>query len=417
MRLMRLRPLLVLATAGALAATAVAQIEGGDRGVAPVASTGAYEITGIAVDVAGKTADDARYGGWRLAQRKAWVELSKRLGGDGSAVGDATLDQLVSAIVVENEDIGATRYIARLGVLFNRSRTASLLGIPDESAQSPPMLVLPVEVTGGVARVFEQRTDWQAAWARFRAGDSSIDYLRPAGTGPDPLLLDEGQAGRRGRGWWRALLNQYGASDVLMPTVRLYRQWPGGPVIGVFEARHGPDNAMVGAFTLRVGTADGLAELLDTGVRRIDALYARALATGLLSRDAGLSPPPRPQAEVDDAVGDLIDTTDPDATTPAPPTGQGIAISLQFDSPSAATVANVEALVRGLPNVRSASTASLALGGVSLMRVVYDGDPGTLRAALEGRGLQVTGQGQSLRIRRAPQLLPPDIPTDSDTAG
>jgi cyclopropane fatty-acyl-phospholipid synthase-like methyltransferase len=38
-------------------------------------------------------------------------------------------------------------------------------------------------------------------------------------------------------------------------------------------------------------------------------------------------------------------------------------------------------------------------------------------AALEARGLQVTGSGQTLRIRRAPQLLPPNLPADTNPAG
>ena len=396
-----------LAVAGG---AAWAQIEGSDRGVVPVASSGAYEVSGITVDVAAKTADLARTGGWRLAQRKAWVQLSKRLGAGGAAVGDGTLDQLVSGIVVENEQIGPTRYIARLGVLFNRPRTAALLGIVDTTARSQPMLVIPVQVSGGVAQVFERRTDWQQAWGRYRTGNSQIDYVRPSGTGPDALLLNHGQVARPGRGWWRTLLDQYDASDILVPVVRLYRQWPGGPVIGVFEARHGPDNELVGRFTLRVGTADGLPQLLDAGVRRMDDLYQRALNAGALARDPSLSPPPQPEPTATDAVGDLIEQSDDlPVAIDAPAAGQGIAVTVQYDSPTATTVANIEASVRGIAGVRSASTTSLAIGGVSLLRVAYDGDPDQLRAALEARGFQVLGQGLSLRIRRAPQLLPPDL--------
>ena len=411
---MRARTPIALIAAAALAGGGVAQIEGGERGVAPVASSGSYEVAGVTVDVSARTAEEARYGGWRLAQRKAWTQLSKRLGGGGAAVGDGTLDQLVSGIVVEQEQIGPTRYIARLGVLFNRARTSSLLGIVDYAAQSAPMLVVPVEITGGVARVFERRTGWQAAWARFRTGESAIDYVRPLGAGADSLLLDYGQTQRRSRGWWRTILDQYGAADVLIPTVRLYRQWPGGPVIGVFQARHGPDNELLGGFTLRVPTAEGLPQLLDAGVKRMDALFVRALSSGLLARDPSLSPPPQPQATVEDEVGDLIEEIGPiaDQATVA----QGIAVTLQYDSPSAAAVANTESLVRGLAGVRSAATTSLALGGVSLMRVVVDGDPAALRAALAARGYQVVGEGTTLRIRRA-QLPPPDVPPDGDTTG
>ena len=379
------------------------------------ASGGSYEVSGITVDVAAKTADEARYGGWRLAQRKAWVQLSRRLGGGGAAIGDATLGQLVAGVIVENEQIGPTRYIARLGVLFNRARTSALLGIADASQRSAPMLVMPVLEEGGVVQLFEQRTPWQLAWARFRTGNSAVDYVRLGGTGPDALLLNYGQVSRRGRTWWRAILGQYGTTDVLIPVVRLTRQWPGGPISGVFEARHGPDNALLGSFSLRVNTADGLPQLLDAGVRRLDALYTRALATGALAHDPALSPPPQPAAVVTDEVGDLLD--DIGVGDQALTTGAGIAVTVQYDSPTASAVANIESLLRGIAGVRQAGTTSLALGGVSVARVMFDGDPATLREGLEARGYQVFGSGQTIRIRRAPQLLPPDIPTDDRPTG
>lgn len=268
---MRVRTLFSSLAGAALlfGAGALAQIEGG-RGVAPVDSSGDFEVSGVTVDVAAKTAEAARLGGWRLAQRKAWVQLSRRLGGDGALISDNALDQIVSGIVVENEQLGPTRYIAKLGVLFDRGRAASILGISAYSDRSRPMLLVPLQISGGVETVFEQRNDWQEAWARFRTGNSTIDYVRPSGTGADSLLLNAGQIGRPGRGWWRTIIDQYGASDILIPVVRLYRSYPGGPIIGVFQARHGPDNQLLGSFTLRVGTAAGLPQLLDAGVTRMD---------------------------------------------------------------------------------------------------------------------------------------------------
>jgi hypothetical protein len=420
-RVMHNRTLFSLLAGAALlcGAAALAQIEGG-RGVAPVDSSGDFEVSGVAVDVAAKTADAARLGGWRVAQRKAWVQLSRRLGGGGGLISDGALDQIVSGIVVEHEQIGPTRYIARLGVLFDRGRAASVLGISAYSDRSRPMLLVPLQISGGVATVFEQRNDWQEAWARFRTGNSAIDYVRPSGTGADSLILNAGQVARPGRGWWRTIIDQYGAADILVPVVRLYRSYPGGPVIGVFQARHGPDNALVGSFTLRVGSAAGLPQLLDTGVTRMDALFQQALRSGALGLDPTLSPPPEPEPVVDpdaasddDASGETVAEIVGDTA----PANVGIPITLQFDTPSASAVANTEGLVRGIAGVRSASTTSLALGGLSLMRVTYDGDPDALRAALEVRGYQVTGSGQTLRIRRAPQLLPPNLPSDDRPAG
>ena len=416
---MRIRPTLkpfglaVLLLAGA---AAVAQIDG-TRGVAPVDSAGSYEVAGIAVDVAAKTADAARLGGWRLAQRKAWAQLSKRLGGGGAMLSDGTLDSIVSGIVVEHEEIGPGRYIAKLGVLFDRTRAGSILGISAYADRSPPMLVIPVQWSGGVGQVFEQQTDWQAAWARYRTGGSAIDYIRPSGTGPDSLLLTVGQTERPDRAWWRKIVDQYGATDILIPTVHLYRQWPGGPVIGVFQARYGPDNRIIGQFTLRVGTAAGVAQLLDTGVKRLDDLYQGALRSGLLRPDASLLPLPSPTATpVEDGIAP-DDPTLAQIVGDVAPTGQGIPVTIQFDTPGAAAVSATEGVLRGIPGVRSATTTSLALGGVSVLRVVYDGDPGSLKAALEVRGYQVLGDGQSLRIRRAPALLPPGLPADGAPAG
>jgi hypothetical protein len=401
-----------------LGAGAFAQLEGG-RGVAPIDSSGSYEVSGVAVDVEAKNAELARQGGWRLAMRKAWVQLSNRMGRGGALVSDGTLDQVMSGIVIENEQIGPTRYIARLGVLFDRNRAGALLGIAAYSDRSRPMLVVPLQISGGVETVFEQRNPWQEAWARYRTGNSSIDYIRPAGNGADSLLLNAGQVSRPGRGWWRTVIDQYGAQDILIPVVRLYRTYPGGPIIAQFQGRHGPDNRLVGAFALRVNNAAGLPALLDAGVKRLDGLFQKALSQGALGFDPTLSPPPEPESELTDE--DL--PTDETGATLAEIVGDtgsataGISITLQYESPSATSVANTESLLRSIPGVRAASTNSLALGGESLMRVVYDGDPDALRAALQVRGYQVTGSGTTIRIRRPAQLLPPDLQQDGAPTG
>ncbi|MFN3519360.1 MAG: heavy-metal-associated domain-containing protein [Sphingomonas sp.] len=410
---MRLKPLFLVPAAAALALGAgvgVAQIEGGGRGVAPVDSSRDYEISGIRVDVAAKDADAARLGGWRVAQRKAWAQLSQRLGGGSRALPDSTLDSIVSGIVVENEQIGPTRYVARLGVLFDRNRAGAILGISNYVMRSPPMVVIPIVWSGGVATGFEQRTLWQEAWARYRTGASAIDYIRPTGSGPDPLLLNLGQTQRPARGWWRAVLNQYGGSDVLIPTVKLYRQWPGGPVVGVFQARQGPDNRLLSQFSLRVGSVAGVPALLDAGVKRIDEIYQQALRAGLLRSDPGLSyVPPEEVPQDDDEAGETVVTD-----TPVVPTAN---VSVQFDTPNVAAVTATEAALRGVPGVSAATTSSLALGGVSVMTVGYVGPPEALKAALEARGWQVFGSGMTIRIRRAPRLLPQELVPDNATAG
>jgi hypothetical protein len=186
-------------------------------------------------------------------------------------------------------------------------------------------------------------------------------------------------------------------------------------VIGVFEARHGPDNDLLGTITLRVGSTDGLNQLLDTGVARLDGLYQRALASGSLHPDASLNPPPKPAAVIDDTSPGEEPIAGLDAAIAT--SGAGIAVSLQYDAPSASAVANAESLIRSIPGVVRAGTTSLALGGVSIMAVTFDGDPDQLRRALEQRGFQVSGSGTTLRIRRAPQVQTPALPADSVITG
>ena len=113
--------------------------------------------------VGGKDADTARYAGWRLAQRQGfkalWAQTTKRPINQAPNLTDSVLDGLVSSIVVENEQIGPNRYIATLGVLFDRARAAELLGVAGEVRRSAPMLLIPVMISGGTPTSVELRNE------------------------------------------------------------------------------------------------------------------------------------------------------------------------------------------------------------------------------------------------------------------
>ena len=266
-----------------------AQIEGPKRGIAPIASAGDFEVTGVSVNVVGDNAFDARKKGWEQAQRIAWAALWRKTHGSaGAGLSDSTLDGITAAIVVEQEQIGPRRYVAKLGVLFDRARAGQLLGVSGVARRSAPLMLLPITYSAGAPTVFEQRTSWQRSWAKFRTADSTIDYVRPSGAGGESLLLNAGQPERRSRSWWRTILDQFGAADVIIPIARIERQWPGGPVIGRFSARYGPDNKFLGAFTLRTTSSAGIPAMMDQAVLRMDQLFQSALASGRLRADASL---------------------------------------------------------------------------------------------------------------------------------
>lgn len=406
-----LRPvhLLFALVLAAFAAVLIAQIEG-ERGIAPIASNGDFEVRDIRVDVYGPNPDTARATGWRLAQRLAWQALWKRTnGGAGHMLADGTLDGLVSGIEVQQEQIGPNRYIATLAVMFDRARTGQALGVSGQVMRSPPLLVIPVLWDGGVATTFETPTEWQKAWALFRTADSAIDYIRTTGDGPDALLLNAGQPGRRGRNWWRLLLDLYGAADVIMPIARLERTWPGGPVTGHFSARYGPDNQYIGSFTLRVNRSADIPRMMTEAVAKIDELYVQALAAGILRPDPSLVIEEPLNAVALDNVGDL------DSLVAALPSEDGTPVSggfnVQFDTPTATAIGEIQSLVRAIPGVRGASISSLALGGTSVMQVGFDGPVEQLRTALEARGFTVNVSGSTLRIvRRAQGATPSPTP-------
>ena len=388
-----------------------AQIEGNSRGVASVRSTGDFEVSGIEVNVRGKNADAARFAGWKEAQRKAWVRIwrKSRRGAAVPALSDAALNNIVSAIVVEEEQIGPRRYIAKLGVMFDRVRAGPILGIKGRLRRSVPIVLIPVMWSGGSPQVFESRTEWQKAWARFPAGDSNIDYVRPSGAGADALLLNAAQTGRRNRAWWRTILEQYNAADILTPVVHLNREWPGGPVTAKFAARFGPDNRLISGFSLRAQNSAGLENMLDEGVKRLDRIYSRALSTGVLKPDTSLvieEPIELEDIPLDEDEREGAQDTAAANSASASPAATPVAASstntimVQFMTPDVASVNQGEASVRSVPGVASASTGSLALGGTSVMRVVYSGNMAELSSALAARGWTVQQGVGAIRISR-----------------
>ena len=387
----------------------LAQLEG-ERGIQPTATSSDIQVSGIEVETTGKDANEARMNGWKLAQRMAWAKLK------GPGMGDDQIDSMVSAVVIEHEQIGPKRYVAKLGVVFDRQRAGQFL-VTDEGgsarAHSAPLLVVPVLYSGGVAQTFEVRGPWQKAWAQFRPGASAIDYVRPAGAGGESLILTAGQPARRSRLWWRTVLNQFGASDVIVPVARLERQWPGGPVRGTFTARYGPDNTWLGSFQLTANDEAGLDAMLAQALLRFDRIYSDALAAGVLKPDPTLY---SEQQSMNAALAALAAAAGPkaaegpaaEASGEAPKVeASGVATqaasgtyTVQFASPDAQAVDAALGAVRGAAGVRGAATSSIAIGGTSVMRVTFAGDLDSLAAALRARGWQVTVGSNALSIRR-----------------
>jgi hypothetical protein len=398
-------PIMLLVALAGIGGVLFAQLETGERGILPLDSSNTLEIGGIHVDVGGADAQSARYAGWRIAQRQGfrllWAKMHNAPVGQAPTLPDGTLDQIVSSINVEREEIGPTRYIADLGVLFDRVRAAPFLGVEGGQVQrSVPMLLIPVMVSGGAATTVEQRNAWQRAWAQFRTSQSPIDYVRVSGMGADPMLINASQTARPGRGWWRSLLEMYGAADVLVAEVQLQRLYPGGPARGRFIARHGPDNEIIGGFTLTAPNGDGIPAMLAQGAQRIDQLYAQAMAAGRLSRDPSLNLPPPP------VLPELPVETKPAANALT-------AVQVQVTGNNVTVYNFAMAHLRTLPGIASATPQQINPGGTSYILVQYKGDISQLAAALSSRGWVVDFAGTVVRMHsnseKPPALPPPPV--------
>ena len=380
----------------------VAQMEAGDRGILPIDSSGTLEIGGVHVDVGAKDAAGARYAGWRIAQREGfkalWARTNGRPIGEAPSLSDQVLDSLVASIVIEREQIGPNRYIADLGILFDRTRAGALLGFGGVQSRSAPMLLIPLTISAGSATAVELKNVWQRAWAQYRTAQSAVDYVRVSGLGADPLLINAAQSARPGRGWWRNLLDLYGASNVLVAEVKLHRSYPGGPAKGVFNARFGPDGEPLGSFELAAKDSADIPRMMAAGVERMDALFIRALAAGRFVHDRSLDPPPPPPPPVEELVVEKIAVA------------TAIDVPLLVTAPDAATLSAIIANIRGAGGVSGVTERSVALGGQSSLMVNYRGSIAQLRAALVARGWAVEEVGGFLRLSVAPQRPAPAKP-------
>jgi hypothetical protein len=317
---------------------------------------------------------------------------------------DSTLDQIVSSINVEREQIGPNRYIADLGILFDRARAAPFLGVEGGEVQrSQPMLLIPIMVTGGTSTSVELRNAWQRAWAQFRTSQSPIDYVRVSGLGVDPMLINAAQTSRPGRGWWRNIVDFYGAADILVAEVQLQRLYPGGPARARFIGRHGPDGEIVGGFTLTAPNSESLPRMMAEGVQRMDQVFAQALAAGMLQRDPSLDLPPPPPMPEEEVVEETVQRTTQAANS----------FQVQITAGDVNIYNFAMAHLRTLPGIESASPQQINPTGTSYVLVTYRGSIESLASALAARGWAADASGTVVRIRSAsgrPPPIPPPPP-------
>ena len=401
--LLALLPLLLLS------GYAAAQMEDGDRGILPRDTAQVLEVTGIDVDVTGEGPSDARFNGWRVAQREGWARLwaqtTNRPASEAPELPDSTLDQLVSAVVVEREQIGPSRYIATLAIQFDRARTGQRLGLSGGQRRSAPMLLIPVTITAGTATTVETRNPWQRAWAFLRTGDSQVDYVRVSGLGADPLLVNAAATRRPGAEWWTNVADLYGASNVLIAEATIDYLYPGGPATARFVARVGRERRPIGSFTLRATESSAIPAMMNQAAQRMDRLFVSAFRAGELRPDDAIivkvAPPPVEEEEVEVSASTY---------------------QMRIYAATSADLQGALSALRSTGGVTGVAEQSLAAGAISNVLVTYRGDVNSLRASLQSRGWYSTYVAGVLQIQRqaidrpapTPAPPPPPAPVQAD---
>lgn len=402
---MRAWPVWIAVLFGLLALAPLRAQEQGD-------AASAYTIGGIPVDVAAKTPDEARRTAYTLAQRRAWPQLWARMTGAsaGSAphLSDATLDSIVAGIEVQGERFSMTRYIATLGVVFDRARASGYFSGVGGALHSEPMLLLPLLHDGGARFVYERKTPWVLAWQRYSQLVSPIAYVIASGSPGDNILLTGYQTQRPDRALWRNILNRFRAVDVLTAEALLTRTYPGGPIDALFIARHGPDGTELGRFSLRAPNPAGLDAMLDAGARGIDGIYAQALQDGRLRSEPDLIAAMEPIA----TAAPMFDAPEAVATAAA--------LELLVPTPDSAAWTAAETLLRGTPTVTAVTLTSLSIGGSTSVLVQYSDSRDMLAWQLYQKGMTLAPTPQGLLLRRrqpgdpvvtAPVVAAPAAPT------
>ncbi len=307
----------------------------------------------------------------------------------------------MAGIESQGERFSQTRYLATLGVVFDRSRATDFIGTAAGMLQSPPMLLLPVWRDGGSATVYQAKTPWFEAWERFRESVTPIDYVLAPGTAADNILLTAWQVRRPIRSSWRTILNRFDTVDVLSAEARMVRRWPGGPIRGDFTASHGPDAELLGRFSLEAASEEGLAAMLDTAVRRIDAVYVAALQSGRLRSEAGLAVDLEPVIAPAPYIGsDMVGGI----------TGEEMIVNgveVAVVTPDGGSLSATEQLLRQTTGVTAVTVTSLSLGGTSRILISYTGDRAALQAALAARGLSIEAESGLQVLRRRTPVAPP----------
>jgi len=183
-----------------------------------------FTVDEVAVDATAQTAAAARETALARGQAEAFNRLLARLTVRSDAArlprpSAAEIGDLVRGIELDGEKTSAVRYIASLRVRFRADGVRNLLrrgGIPFAETRSKPMLILPLVDGESGPILWEQDTDWRAAWAAAPRSEGLVPLVVPVGDLDDLRAISAEQARAGDSRGLSAIAARYGAGDVVV---------------------------------------------------------------------------------------------------------------------------------------------------------------------------------------------------------
>lgn len=183
-----------------------------------------FTVDDVAVDATAATAAAARETALARGQAEAFNRLLARLTvrSDASRLprpSAAEIADLVRGIELDGEKTSAVRYIASLRVRFRADGVRNLLrrsGIPFAETRSKPMLILPLVAADSGPILWEQDSDWRAAWAASSRSEGLVPLVVPVGDLDDLRAISAEQAMAGDTRRLSAIAARYNAGDVVV---------------------------------------------------------------------------------------------------------------------------------------------------------------------------------------------------------
>lgn len=187
-----------------------------------------YTVRDVPVDATANEAAEARVIAIRKGRENALRMLFQRL---TLEVDWPNLPALVSSEVttlgagfeIAAERNSPTRYLATITYRFKPQDVRDILtqfDIPFSEVQARPMVVLPVFVEGGNARIFQDDRGWSAAWSNKNFGHELVPVKVPLGDLGDVIATPVEAAMTNDYMALSGFAERYGVQDILVVRVR-----------------------------------------------------------------------------------------------------------------------------------------------------------------------------------------------------